>query len=299
MEFVRVARWAQALEVRAACPRAVPVSGGTDVMVQVNAGRSRPAMLLDLGPVAELAGWEPADGWLRVGAGVTYTRLVEELGDRLPGLAQAARTVGSRQIRNRGTVGGNLGTAATKGVCHPVLLACDARVELAEATGGTRLIEADDFYQGERRTALAPTELIRAVWLRPARGPQYFAKVGVRNAMTTAICSLALTVDHDRRRVGVGIGAAGPVPSRARAAEEFAAAHLDWKGDPGRPLEAAVVRHFAELVARAADPADDLRAGAAYRRHALTVLARRTLTWATTPSTTRPADHLRRPGDQP
>lgn len=294
-----MSRWTEALEARAACPRAVPVSGGTDVMVELNAGRLRPAMLLDLGPVAELTGWEPVDGWLRVGAGVTYTRLIEELGARLPGLAQAARTVGSRQIRNRGTLGGNLGTAATKGVCHPVLLACDARIELAGATGGTRLVEADGFYRGERRTALADTELIRAVWLRPACGPQYFAKVGVRNAMTTAICSLALTVDHDRRRVGVGIGAAGPVPSRARAAEEFAAAHIDWGCGPDRPrpLAADVVRHFADLVARAADPADD--PGAAYRRHALAVIARRTLTWATTPSAPRPADHLWRHGGEP
>ena len=104
-------------------------------MVETNLTRKRPPAFLDLTRVAELTQWGEDGGLLRVGAGVTYTRLIDELGDRLPGLAMASRTVGSPQIRNRGTVGGNLGTASPAGDAHPVLLATDAQVELA-STGG-------------------------------------------------------------------------------------------------------------------------------------------------------------------
>ena len=110
MEFFQPATWAEALQMKAAHPEAVPIAGGTDVMVEINLDRQRPAAIMDLNRIRELAEWERYDGMLRIGAGVTYTRLIDELGDRLPGLAMASRTVGSPQIRNRGTVGGNLGT---------------------------------------------------------------------------------------------------------------------------------------------------------------------------------------------
>ncbi|MGI5171585.1 FAD binding domain-containing protein [Spirillospora sp. CA-253888] len=277
MEFLRAADWRAALEAKASGGRVLPIAGGTDVMVEVNAGRCRPEALLDLGPVAELSGWEEAGGHLRVGAGMTYTRLIEELGGRLPGLAQAARTVGSRQIRNRATIGGNLGTAAVKGITHPLLLACGARVEAASAAG-TRMIDADRFYLPGGRNTLREDELIRAVWTPPATGPQYFAKVGVRNAMVTALCSFAIVLRPERRRVGTGIGAAAPVPKAARPAEDFLAGELDWEGL--RPIAPSVVERFAQLVQQDSDPEDGLHAGAAYRRHALGVLARRTLRWA-------------------
>ncbi|GAA2600216.1 FAD binding domain-containing protein [Actinomadura fulvescens] len=278
MEFVRAPGWRQALEVRAAEAGALPVAGGTDVMVEVNAGRCRPEALLDLSPVSELTEWDTAGECVRVGAGVTFTRLIEELGGPLPGLAQAARTVGSRQIRNRGTLGGNLGTAATKGVCHPLLLACAADIEVASAAAGPRMIAAERFYRPDGSTALRADELIRAVHVPAATGPQYFAKVGLRNAMVTAVCSFALVLDTRRRRVGTGIGAAVPAPRSASAAERFLASELDWQGR--RPLPDETVEHFARLVGQAADPEDDLRCSAAYRRHALGVIARRTLRWA-------------------
>src|SRR5687768_8907490 len=115
VELLQPATWSEALEARAAHPGAVPLCGGTDMMVELNFGRRRPAHILDLTRVPELAGWEERDGRLRIGAGVTYAAIIAELGDRLPGLAVAARTVGSPQIRNRGTVGGNLGTASPAG----------------------------------------------------------------------------------------------------------------------------------------------------------------------------------------
>jgi CO/xanthine dehydrogenase FAD-binding subunit len=275
MEFLRPATWAEALAAKAEHPDAVPIQGGTDVMVELNFDARRPDVLLDLTRVPDLSGWDTAGGRLRVGAGVSYTRVIEELGDRLPGLAQAARTVGSPQIRNRGTVGGNLGAASPAGDSHPPLLAGDAIVE-AESVRGVRMIPATGFYTGVKRSALAPDELIRAFWMAPAAGPQYFSKVGTRNAMVIAVCSFAVALDPGERRVGTGIGSAGPTPLRATAAEEFLAAELDWDA----PLDDAVAREFADLVAAAASPIDDVRGTAEYRRHALAVMARRTLKWA-------------------
>ena len=115
MEFLQPRSLAEAVAAKAEAPAAVPIAGGTDVMVEINFDARRPEALLDLNRVSELSSWERADGWIRLGAGVTYARLIAELGELLPGLAMAARTVGSPQIRNRGTVGGNLGAASPAG----------------------------------------------------------------------------------------------------------------------------------------------------------------------------------------
>ncbi|MEW2356961.1 FAD binding domain-containing protein [Spirillospora sp. NPDC029432] len=278
MAFLRPATWEDALAARAEHPGALPIQGGTDVMVEINFDARRPAALLDLNPVRELAEWDLADGRLRVGAGVTYTRLIEELGDRLPGLAQASRTVGSPQIRNRGTVGGNLGAASPAGDAHPPLLAGDTVIEVESAARGVRMIPAGAFYTGVKRNALEPDELIRAFWTLPATGPQYFAKIGTRNAMVIAVCSFAIALHPAERRAGTGLGSAAPTPRRAAAAEGFLNAELDWEGRS--PLPAPVARRFGELVAEAAAPIDDVRGTAGYRAHALAVLARRALTWA-------------------
>ncbi|GGL09414.1 carbon-monoxide dehydrogenase medium subunit [Sphaerisporangium melleum] len=279
MDFLRPATWAEALAAKAADPTAVPIQGGTDVMVEINFDVRRPPALLDLTAIGELGDWElTADGLLRVGAGVPYARIITELGDRLPGLAQASRTVGSPQIRNRGTVGGNLGAASPAGDAHPPLLACDAVIEAESAARGTRMIPATGFYLGVKRNALEPDELIRAVHLRPATGPQYFSKVGTRNAMVIAVCSFALALHPGERRLGAAVGSAAPTPLRARAAEEFAAREFDWSG--ATALDPALLARFGELAAEAASPIDDVRGTAAYRRHAIAVLARRTLTWA-------------------
>lgn len=285
MDFLRPASWAEALAMKAERPEAVPIVGGTDVMVEINLDKRRPAALLDLTPIAELAAWErtataPGGGpgeFLRVGAAVTYTRLIAELGAELPGLAQASRTVGSPQIRNRGTIGGNLGAASPAGDSHPPLLAAGAVVE-AESVRGARLIPIRDFYTGVKRNALEPDELIRAFWVEPAAGPQYFAKIGPRNAMVIAVCSFSIVLDPGRRAAGTGIGSAAPTPRRAADAEEFLAERLDWDGRG--PLDPETTARFGELVAAAAAPIDDVRGSAAYRLHSLSVLARRTLTWA-------------------
>ena len=278
MDFLRPSGLDEALAMKAEHPDAVPIAGGTDVMVELNFDVRRPEALLDLGRVTELSGWTQENGHVRLGASVPYTRIVTELGDVLPGLAMASRTVGSPQIRNRGTVGGNLGSASPAGDAHPPLVAVAADVEVASVRG-TRTIPAREFYTGPKRSALAPDELIVAVRVPKAAGPQQFAKVGTRNAMVIAVCSFAVALDVTNRCVGTGIGSAGPTPLRALQAEEFAAAELPWD-DTGQPLPDNIVRAFGELVGAAARPIDDVRGSAAYRRHALSVLARRALGWA-------------------
>ena len=226
MEFLQPATWSDALAMKAAHPDATPIAGGTDVMVEINLDHRRPASIIDLTRIRELGEWGMEDGHLRIGAGVTYTRLIDELGDRLPGLAIASRTVGSPQIRNRGTVGGNLGTASPAGDAHPPLLAVDAVVELA-STSGTRRVPVREFFTGPKRNAMRTDELISAFLVEPAPGPQQFSKVGTRNAMVIAVCSFALALDPARRRVGTGIGSAGPTPLRATEAERFIEGVLD------------------------------------------------------------------------
>lgn len=280
MRFLSPSTLQEALEAKAEHPDAVPITGGTDVMVELNFDKRRPDILLDLTRVAELSHWETtADGDTRLGAAVPYSRIITELPALAPGLAKASRTVASPQIRNRGTVGGNLGGASPAGDALPPLLATDAVVELA-STRGTRRVKARDYFLSFRTTARQDDELITAILLPAPTGPQHFAKIGTRNAMVIAVTSFALALNTDERTVGTGIGSAGPTPLRAEAAEDFLAEEIDWDS-PG-PLPETTVRRFGELVAAAARPIDDQRGSAAYRRHALSVMARRTLTWSIT-----------------
>ncbi len=256
MNFLQPSTWSEALAMKAAHPEAVPIAGGTDVMVEINLDHRRPDTVMDLTRVADLAEWATEDGLVRVGAGVTYTRIIDELGDRMPGLAMASRTVGSPQIRNRGTVGGNLGTASPAGDAHPPLLASDALVELASASG-TRRVPVREFFTGPKRNAARKDELVAAFLIEPATGPQTFSKVGTRNAMVIAVCSFALALDVGRRQVRTGIGSAGPTPLQAREAEQFIEGELDWDGR--RPPSDAAAARFGEMVAAAAKPIDDVR----------------------------------------
>jgi CO/xanthine dehydrogenase FAD-binding subunit len=281
VEFIQPGSWAEALAAQAEMPAAVPLAGGTDVMVGLNFGAERPPALLDLTRISELRQWDIVGSQVRLGAGVTYSQVITELRERLPGLALAARTVGSPQIRNRGTVGGNLGTASPAGDAHPPLLAAGAEVEIA-STKGTRLLPIDRFFSGPKRHALRPGELIAAVRIPLPSGAEQFSKIGTRNAMVIAVAAFSLALRPDRQEVGTGIGSAGPTPLRARQAETFLAAALADGGlwESRAQLPAAVAAEFGRLVAAAAEPIDDVRGTAAYRRHCLSVLARRTLAWA-------------------
>jgi CO/xanthine dehydrogenase FAD-binding subunit len=282
VDFLQPTSWREALELRAERPDAVPIAGGTDVMVDINFDRRRPGALLDLGRVGELREWDVTDGSVRLGAGVPYARIVDDLGAQLPGLAMASRTVGSPQIRVRGTVGGNLGSASPAGDAHPPLLAAGAVVEVGSAARGVRQIPAAEFYTGVKRNALEPDELIAAVLIPSAAGPQQFCKIGTRNAMVIAVSAFACALHPDRRAVGTGIGSAAPTPRRATDAEDFLAGELEAGGlwESRGELPDSLARVFGERVAAAASPIDDVRGSAAYRLHSLSVMARRAVTWA-------------------
>jgi len=245
----------QALRLKAERPDAVPIQGGTDVMVELNFDRARPAALLNLNEVAELRGWSRQNGRVWLGSGLTYAEAMERpLAEALPALAEAARTVGGPQIRNRGTIGGNLGTASPAGDALPPLLVCGAEVKIASVRG-ERIVPLPDFVVGPKRNVLAEDELILGVSVGGTESRQTFMKVGPRNAMVIAVVSLAVRVDGDLR---AAFGSAGPVPTLVRAG----------LGD---------VDSFPQRVAEAASPIDDVRGTASYRRHALRILTRRAL----------------------
>ncbi len=281
MKVYRPSSLGEALDVRAAHPEAVPIAGGTDLMVELNFGRRRPEAFVDISRLPELGVIRREGDTVSLGAGVPYARIIREVPDQVA-LVQAARTVGSPQIRTRGTVGGNLGTGSPAGDALPVLAAYDARIVLASARG-TRRISWRDFLVGPKRTALAPDELIVAAEWDVPQGPGSFSKVGTRNAMVIAIAGLSLQVDEAARGVRVALGSVGPTILRAPDAEAFGAGALDESGawaNPEAGVPEAALARFGELVAAAAKPIDDVRGTAAYRRHACGVLARRALTWA-------------------
>jgi CO/xanthine dehydrogenase FAD-binding subunit len=246
---------AEALRMKAERPDAVPIQGGTDIMVEVNFDRARPPALLNLNEVEDLRGWSREDGSAWLGAGLTYTEAMQSpLAELLPALAEASRTVGGPQIRNRGTIGGNLGTASPAGDALPPLLVCDAVVKVASVRG-EREVPLPEFVVGVKRNVLAADELILGVSVDVAESRQTFMKVGPRNAMVIAVVSLAVRVGGELR---AAFGSAGPVPTRVDAS-------LDDAGS------------FPDKIADAASPIDDVRGTADYRRHALRVLTRRAL----------------------
>jgi CO/xanthine dehydrogenase FAD-binding subunit len=248
----------EALELKSAHSDAVPIQGGTDVMIALNFDRARPDVLLNLNEVAALRGWSRENGTLRLGAGLTYTEAMSAMvAEELPALAEASRTVGSPQIRNRGTIGGNLGTASPAGDALPPLLVEGAEIELASVRG-IRRVALEDFLVGVKRNALEADELIVAVLVEPRRQPQTFMKVGPRNAMVIAVCSLAVVADRERGELRAAFGSSAPVARLVRT-----------------PIDERSA--FPDLVAAAASPIDDVRGTAAYRRHALRVLTERAL----------------------
>jgi CO/xanthine dehydrogenase FAD-binding subunit len=246
----------EALCLKAERPDAVPIQGGTDLMVDLNFDRARPVALLNLNEVAELRGWSRQNGTVWLGSGLTYSEAMEPaLAEALPALAEAARTVGGPQIRNRGTIGGNLGTASPAGDALPPLLVCGAEVKIASVRG-ERVVPLAGFVVGPKRNVLAEDELILGVSVDATESRQTFMKVGPRNAMVIAVVSLAVRVDGENLRAA--FGSAGPVPTLVRAG----------LGDADS---------FPQRVAEAASPIDDVRGTALYRRHALHILTRRAL----------------------
>ena len=264
-----------ALDALAADPTAMVLAGGTDAMVEVNSGHRRPHAVIALGRIPELRTWshDAVSAMLRIGAAVTYAELeVEPFLSWVPALSQAARTVGSPQIRHAATLGGNVATCSPAGDGLPVLAALDAMVHLV-SRGGTRSIPFSEFMTGPKRTALLAGELIEAVSVPVFSGWQGYAKVGVRNAMVISNAGACLVVD-DGGGVRVALGSVGPTIIRCTDAESFAASVVD---QTARSVSDSDATEFGRLAAAASRPIDDHRSTAEYRRHAIAVLARRLL----------------------
>lgn len=265
-----------ALQALDNAPEATVLAGGTDLMVELNSGHRRAVSVIAINRVAELRSWsyDPAAGLVHIGAGITYDEIAREpIAQWVPALAQAARTVGSPQIRHAATIGGNLGTCSPAGDGLPVLAALDATVHLA-SLGGTRSLTFGDYMLGPKRTARRHGELITGVTVPVIRGWQGYSKVGVRNAMVIAVASAALVADADSKSVRIALGSVGPTILRCPDAEAFAAARVDFAA---RSVSDVTVGQFSALVREAARPIDDHRSSAEYRRHAVGVLAGRLL----------------------
>jgi CO/xanthine dehydrogenase FAD-binding subunit len=264
-----------AVRLLAEQPDAMLLAGGTDAMVEINEGHRRPdGLVIALNRLGDLRSWrhDSARRTVTIGAGVTYTELMREpIASLVPALAEASRTVGSPQIRNAGTLGGNLGTCSPAGDGLPVLAALDAQVRIVSATG-ERTSPVHDVMVGVKRTSLQPGELIVEIVLPVLDGWQGYAKVGVRNAMVIAVASACLAVDTERRRVAIALGSVAPTVIRCADAEEQLAAAVDWSG-PSVP--AGALDEFARMVSAVSRPISDHRSTAEYRRHAVGVLGRR------------------------
>ena len=256
-------------------PGATVLAGGTDLMVSVNAGRRQLGHVIAVDRVAELRDWhyDVGAGVVRLGAGVPYHQILHSpLADLLPALAEAARTVGSPQIRHVGTVGGNLATCSPAGDTLPVLSALDAVIHVQSANL-VRKISIHNFMVGVKTTKLKPNELITAIVIPVHPGWQGYAKVGVRNAMVIATASVCLVADAHSRAVRLALGSVGPTILRCPIAEEWITERVDW--DTGMSVGDSMAREFGAIAAGEARPIDDHRSTAAYRRHAIGVLAAR------------------------
>lgn len=267
----------EALVALQTMPDALFLAGGSDLMVEINFNRRKPIDVIALRRVSELKTWFlSVDGKsLTIGAGVPYSAMEKgEIADLFPALAQAARTVGSPQIRAVGTLGGNLGTCSPAGDGLPILSALDAMVHL-QSLDGRRALSFHDFMLGVKRNARSPLELITGVTIPLLSGWQGYAKVGVRNAMVIAVASACLAVDTKGRTIRLALGAVGPTIIRCRESEIWLAGEHDVSSVT--PVSSNLAKQFGERAAAEAKPIDDHRSTAVYRRHAISILATRLL----------------------
>ena len=256
----------EATDLIAEHPDAHLLTGGTDLMVEVNFNHRRPEKVISLGKIEELHQVTINDDHVIIGAAVPYAKMEKgELGESLPALAEAARTVGSPQIRAAGSLGGNLGTCSPAGDSLPVLSATNSIVHLTSA-GGTRMVPFSEFMTGPKRNSRQPHEIITAVTVPRTSGWQGYAKVGTRNAMVISVASACVVFHDDELRIA--LGSVGPTIIRCTDTENWYQS-LASKNATGVSLE------IGSRASQESRPIDDHRSTADYRRHAIKVLAQR------------------------
>ena len=262
---------AEATALLADHPDATILNGGTDLMVEVNFNHRRPESVLLLRNVPQLSQWstDTAAGTITIGAGVPYSVMERgEIAVAVPALAQAARTVGSPQIRAAGTMGGNLGTCSPAGDTLPVLSALEAKIHLS-SIDEERTMAFNDFMVGPKRSSRKTNEIITAITMPITNNRQGYSKVGVRNAMVISVASACFAIVDNSPRLAMG--SVGPTILRATEAEKF----LMESSPDLNNISDAVAREFGRIASSEARPIDDHRSTAAYRSHAIGVLAAR------------------------
>ena len=266
----------EALDALAQTPDARMIQGGTDLMVEINFNHVKPQNIIALRRVKELRSWKlNPNNTITIGSGVPYQEMeTGELKQLLPALAEAARTVGSPQIRAAGTLGGNLGTCSPAGDGLPVLFALDAIVHL-QSSESSRDVPIHEFMVGVKRNVRNANEIITGVTVPLLNGWQGYAKVGVRNAMVISVASACLAIDKTSKTVRIALGAVGPTIIRCHAAEDWLATQIDLSSSTS--LDVSVAKEFGRRVALESKPIDDHRSTADYRRHAVAILAQRLL----------------------
>jgi len=262
----------EACEVLARAAGARVLAGGTDLLVRLKDQATWPP-LVDIGRIEALRGVFCDAGMLRIGALTTWTELAEHpsIAAHARVLAQAAEHVGSPQIRNRGTLGGNLANASPAGDALPPLMVLEAQIEIARG-GRTRRVAIGEFFLGPGRTVLTADEVIVAVWLpSAARRRGAFVRLGQRAALAISKVALALTLREEGgvlRDVRIALGSVAPTVIRARAAEDILCGQ--------RPTD-AVIASASAAAAAAAKPISDVRSNLEYRRAMCAELLREAL----------------------
>jgi len=252
------------------------IQGGTDLMVEINFNHVKPTTMISLRDIESLRTIRrDQPGILSIGSGVPYSIIEgEPVLSEIPALAQAARTVGSPQIRAAGSLGGNLGTCSPAGDTLPVMFALDAMIHLS-TVDSSRVVSIHDFMTGVKRSVRQHDEIITTIDFPIINGWQGYSKVGVRNAMVISVASACLVADHENSDVRIALGSVGPTIIRCRAAEAWLKSTLDLSTREAISLD--VANEFGRRAAEESSPIDDHRSTAQYRRHAISVLASRLL----------------------
>ena len=252
------------------------IQGGTDLMVEINFNHVKPTTMVSLRDVEALRTIRTdTPGIMSIGSGVPYSVIEgEPVLTAVPALAQAARTVGSPQIRAAGSLGGNLGTCSPAGDTLPVMFALDASIRLS-TIDSSRVVSIHDFMTGVKRSVRQHDEIITAIDFPIINGWQGYSKVGVRNAMVISVASACLVADHENADVRIALGSVGPTIIRCRSAESWLKTTLDLSTRSTISLD--VANEFGRRAAEESSPIDDHRSTAQYRRHAISVLVSRLL----------------------
>lgn len=273
MEFLKPKNLSEALAMVGENPTYRILAGGTDLCVAINSGAVGPAGIVCLWGIAELSKIKETNDSIEIGALVTHTKInnCPSVQFYLPSLAEACKTIGAKQIQNRGTIGGNVMNASPAGDTLPVLLAYNAKV-VAAGSQKTRILEFADFYKGYRKTSLSQGEIITKFIIPKTSGEKSaFMKVGTRKAQAISKvmgCFRLKQEDGIIKSAAIAFGSVAPIPLRIKQAEEALV---------GRTLSADLIVKIKEIVASEVQPINDIRSTANYRRHVCGVLIKRFL----------------------